>query len=119
LSSDIAEVSRIPDFTLKIGALVSRMVTALSGLATETEWPNDVLLEGRKLAGVLVETFKPFADGDKYVIIGIGLNLNQPTFPEPLSLVATSLFQVSGKTYPKWPFIAGLTQEIDRVFAGH
>lgn len=64
-------------------------------------FPNDVLLGGKKVAGVLVETV-PVAGASQHGVplIGIGVNLNVPTalFPEPLQATATSLASVLGRT---------------------
>lgn len=65
------------------------------------KWPNDVLLGGRKLAGVLIETLPH--DGELWAVIGIGINVNAP-FPEPecdplgLDRIATSLLRATGGT---------------------
>ena len=62
--------------------------------------PNDIHIQGRKVAGILIETRtgkNPFA------VVGIGLNVNQhpEDFPEELQSIATSLAMTSGKTFER------------------
>lgn len=71
---------------LVAGLALAETVNALSGLSAELKWPNDVLMDGRKLAGILSELAAQ-AHGQKPVaVIGIGLNLNstRADFPEEL-----------------------------------
>lgn len=63
------------------------------GVMAEVKWPNDVLVEGKKLAGILVEAGKDF------VIVGIGINVNTGDFPEGLN--ATSLKMECGEEVPR------------------
>jgi BirA family biotin operon repressor/biotin-[acetyl-CoA-carboxylase] ligase len=69
-------------------------------LAPEIKWPNDVLLEGRKLCGILIETV-----GD-WAVIGIGLNVNERSFPEELE--AVSLAQVLEKEIDRETVMLGV-----------
>ena len=69
---------------------VAAAVERLTGLKVECKWPNDLLLSGKKFAGILLEgSIKQNAI--EYVIIGIGINVNQQVFPSELSSLATSL----------------------------
>ena len=78
---------RLPELTPLAGRAVADAVTALTGLATTVKAPNDVLVEDRKLAGILGEA----ADGR--VVLGIGVNLRQQSeeLPERPVFPATSL----------------------------
>ncbi|MBP6964725.1 MAG: biotin--[acetyl-CoA-carboxylase] ligase [Armatimonadetes bacterium] len=67
---------------------VAEAVRAATGLAAQTKWPNDVLLNGRKVAGVLVERCRA-ADGA--VIAGIGINVNTADWPAEIAESATSI----------------------------
>lgn len=67
-----------------------------TGLKPQFKWPNDLLLEARKLGGILVEA-KTLGDRVSFVIIGIGLNVNQPQELVPLGGI--SLRTVSGSNY--------------------
>jgi BirA family transcriptional regulator, biotin operon repressor / biotin---[acetyl-CoA-carboxylase] ligase len=78
---------RLPELTPLAGQAVAEAVTALTGLVTAVKDPNDVLVDGRKLAGILGEA----ADGR--VLLGIGVNVRQPPgeLPERPVFPATSL----------------------------
>ncbi|MDX1777169.1 MAG: biotin--[acetyl-CoA-carboxylase] ligase, partial [Desulfobulbales bacterium] len=61
------------------------------GIEAHIKWVNDVLVEGRKIAGVLVETFTGSHSGEEYVMVGIGINVNNDEFPAQFSKQAVSL----------------------------
>lgn len=68
------------------------------GFNVQLKWPNDLLINGKKFAGILSETIEE--DNGRWLILGIGLNLNMPS--ETLKLIdrpATSLLNESGKEY--------------------
>ncbi len=85
---------------LAAGAAVADVIRAETGLVPELKWPNDVLISGKKVAGVLCEGVH---DGTRLrgVVIGVGLNINvsQGEFPQELESIATSLLAESGITY--------------------
>lgn len=78
--------------TLRVGLACAAAIYDLSGIATEIFWPNDLLVHGRKLAGVLCETKR------NAVIIGCGVNVNQASFPLELT-EAVSLRMLTGREY--------------------
>ncbi|TLG77380.1 biotin--[acetyl-CoA-carboxylase] ligase [Culicoidibacter larvae] len=88
---DIPEESRavIGRLALFCGLAVTAALQQL-GVEAQVKWPNDVLVAGKKLAGILVET-----RGSK-AVIGIGLNVNQLDFPDEVAAKATSLALVTG-----------------------
>lgn len=89
LGCDVRQAGIVP---LAAGLALVRAVHALGVPAARLKWPNDVVVGGRKLAGVLCE-LKRAADGSEVVVIGVGLNVAQrrEDFPEALSDTATSL----------------------------
>jgi BirA family biotin operon repressor/biotin-[acetyl-CoA-carboxylase] ligase len=83
-----------PVLTLALGLATAEAITRATGLACDLRWPNDVLLGGKKVAGVLVQ----LADGA--AIAGIGINVNHTAFPPELAAEATSLrLHISGTGY--------------------
>lgn len=90
------------------------------------KWPNDILLEGRKTCGMLLESAfsggRADADAPEFVILGIGLNVNQTAFPEELEDGATSLHLTVGRSVPRAALFARLLhrleQRYDQVLTG-
>jgi BirA family transcriptional regulator, biotin operon repressor / biotin---[acetyl-CoA-carboxylase] ligase len=71
-------------------------VNDYSRVAADLRWPNDVLLNERKLAGIMVQ-----AGPEDALIAGIGVNVNQKTFPDQLATIATSLAIETGREFAK------------------
>lgn len=88
-----------PSLTLALGLAVQRAVDETAQVATDLRWPNDAILNGRKLAGILVQT--GVQGEDSALIAGIGVNVNQASFPEELREIATSLRIETGREWPK------------------
>jgi BirA family biotin operon repressor/biotin-[acetyl-CoA-carboxylase] ligase len=81
-----AAPQRLP---LLAGLALALSVEDLYGLTVQLKWPNDLLVAGRKLAGILCEAL---VEGDSLgMLVGIGVNCNQQTFPRELESRATSL----------------------------
>lgn len=101
LLSFVADTARDPaDFglvSLVLGLAVSRTVRALAGVETAIKWPNDVLVGGQKVGGILATSrVLPGRDG-RCLVAGVGLNVNDG--PADLPATGTSLAIVSGFTY--------------------
>ncbi len=77
--------------TLVMALSVSEAITEMTGLFARIKWPNDVVVNGRKTVGILTELFVN-GDGSWYLICGVGINVNQKSFPGELAETATSLF---------------------------
>jgi len=75
---------------LAVGVAIARAVESHVRLRLTCKWPNDLLLEGLKVAGILMETSLD-SSGTPYIVVGIGLNVNQTFFPEEIRSRATSL----------------------------
>lgn len=95
---------------------VCRAVKGVCGLDCGIKWPNDVVLGGKKLCGILTE-----ASTDKdglFLMLGIGVNLNTEEFPEELRPVAGSVFLHSGKKTEPEAFARELIGQLDELYAG-
>ena len=69
------------------------------GIPGMIKWVNDVHVNGRKVAGILTETMIGPESGEEYVLIGVGLNVNNETFPPELAETAASLRTLTGRDY--------------------
>jgi BirA family biotin operon repressor/biotin-[acetyl-CoA-carboxylase] ligase len=85
-----------------------------SPLGVHIKWPNDVLIEGRKCCGMLLEASTDSTTS--IVVLGIGLNVNQDTFPESLAEHATSLRLETGRTIARAPLLADLLARLERWY---
>jgi len=93
----------IPLITLVAGVALCRGLQPLLGLhPARLKWPNDVQVEGRKVAGVLTEMSTTGSQVD-YVVVGIGVNCNHPAAMWPKELVgqAASLYEITGEVHPR------------------
>jgi BirA family transcriptional regulator, biotin operon repressor / biotin---[acetyl-CoA-carboxylase] ligase len=81
--------------TLVAAVAGSEAIEQACGLRADIKWPNDLLLSGRKCCGILSE-MQAGGDDIRYVIVGIGINVNHSVFPEELGQRATSL-RIEGK----------------------
>lgn len=100
-----------PLLTLAAGVAVCECLTGL-GFRPRLKWPNDVVLEGRKVAGILAEA----AEG--VVILGIGINTGRVEFPSAFAESATSLETVSGRSLSRLELLAGLIGYLSREIDG-
>jgi BirA family transcriptional regulator, biotin operon repressor / biotin---[acetyl-CoA-carboxylase] ligase len=85
------------------------------GVAPEIKWPNDVLLRGRKVAGVLAERVS--GGVGPYQVIGIGLNVNYGSASRALPPFATALDRECGRPWARGPLLAALLAELARLLA--
>jgi len=106
-----------PLLTFLSSLAVARTIEAESGLRPTVKWPNDVLLHGRKVAGLLNE-MNAETERINYVILGIGVNLNmqREAFPAELRYPATSLALELGRPIDRSRFCRRLCAELDRLY---
>lgn len=106
-----------PKLTFLSAVAVCRAIKNCTGLQPTVKWPNDILLNGDKVAGLLNEMSSE-TDQVHYVILGIGVNLNMRAeqFPADLRYPATSLAIATGKTVSRLAFTRSLLQELDALY---
>lgn len=94
-----------PGLSLIAALSVAETMREYPGIKAKIKWPNDVLYESRKLAGVLTELAAEI-DRVKYVVMGIGINANhcEPEFPPEIHAKASSLKIISGVTIDRIKF---------------
>ncbi len=100
------------------GALaVAEVVCQRTHLPVKVKWPNDVLIRGKKLAGVLTETQVDLA-GVRFVVLGVGININQaPTdFPEDLQGRATSVRAELGRSVSRRHLLQNLLLKFEQIY---
>lgn len=107
-----------PQLTFLSALAVARAIETVAGLQPSLKWPNDVLVDGRKVAGLLNE-MSAESDRVRFVVLGIGVNLNMTAdqFPEELRMPATSLRIAGGRPVSRAAFARELLQQLDRLYA--
>jgi len=101
--------------SLIAGIAVAEAVETTTGLHPDLRWPNDVLLEERKFCGILTE-MNAEATRVRYVVVGIGINVNQPSFSAELEPIATSLRLASGHPWSRVQLAAALLKSLNRWY---
>ncbi len=86
--------------TLLMALAVGNAVTDVSGMEVKIKWPNDIVLNGKKICGILTEMSAEL-DYIHHVVIGVGINVNQDNFPEEICATATSLYLESGEHHAR------------------
>ena len=106
----------LPPITLAAGLATALAIREFSKSATSLKWPNDILINQRKVSGVLCELC---GDNPLSVVIGIGINVNQEAthFPDPLKKTATSLLLENEAPVDRKNLIVSLIQSLDNVYA--
>ena len=84
-------------------------------LDPDLKWPNDVLLDGKKVCGILAE-MNAEATRVRHIVVGIGINVNQASFPEDLQSIATSLRVASGTEWSRVELCAALLKSLDSEY---
>jgi BirA family transcriptional regulator, biotin operon repressor / biotin---[acetyl-CoA-carboxylase] ligase len=107
--------SAAPVLTLMAGVAAQAAIDRATSLATDIRWPNDLLLNGRKLCGILTE-MNAEVDRLHAVVIGIGINVNHQEIPDELRSIATSLRIEGGKVYSRAQILAALLREMEQHY---
>lgn len=108
--------SEAPQLTLVTGISVCEAIREITDLPAYIKWPNDIVINGRKVVGILTE-MSAEVERIKYVVVGIGVNLNQTSFPEEISDKATSIFLECEKKYRRKTMICGIMKRLKENYA--
>jgi BirA family biotin operon repressor/biotin-[acetyl-CoA-carboxylase] ligase len=102
----------VSELSLVAGTAVAEALETATGLAVQVKWPNDVMLNRRKVAGILAEA----ADG--VVVVGIGVNVNQERggLPTDTKVAAASLYTIDGIKRERAPLLAGILARLEENY---
>jgi len=101
--------------SLGAGVAVAEALRELHGVEATLKWPNDVLVDDKKLCGILVEG-RMEADRVHYVLVGVGINVNND-IPEELRDTAVSLKELLGVLVPRVPLLAATLVKFAGIYA--
>jgi BirA family biotin operon repressor/biotin-[acetyl-CoA-carboxylase] ligase len=109
-------ISCLPYLVMLASLAVVHSIEAVTGLKSQIKWPNDVLIMGKKVSGILIENKVKASEVD-YSIIGIGINIGLRLADSPeISAIATSLNDELGRDVPPVDVIRHLLVEMERLY---
>ncbi|MGL6173480.1 MAG: biotin--[acetyl-CoA-carboxylase] ligase [Cellulosilyticaceae bacterium] len=95
----LLEISKIPQLTIVAGLCMSQAIENVTGLKVEIKWPNDIIINNKKIAGILTE-LSASSNNINSVVVGIGVNVNNQEIDSTIPY-ATSLTLEGNKVYEK------------------
>lgn len=101
--------------TLLMALAVRRGIFKLTKLDCKIKWPNDIVLNGKKICGILTEMNVSIQKID-YVLIGVGINVKQQYFSEELSQIASSLYLESGTLFSRTELVSRILEEFEELY---
>ncbi|MGZ4961885.1 MAG: biotin--[acetyl-CoA-carboxylase] ligase [Limisphaerales bacterium] len=102
--------------TVAAATALARAIRRQTEIVPEIKWPNDILIKGKKVAGILTELTAEL-ERVKDIILGIGVDVNIDDFPADLRKIATSLKIESGAHVDRPALAAAMIRELDRDYA--
>nr|PZN03475.1 MAG: biotin--[acetyl-CoA-carboxylase] ligase [Bacillota bacterium] len=109
------EPSEAPRITMACAVAAAKAIRQEVGVNCLIKWPNDLLIDGKKVAGILTEMS---ADMDKihYVVTGIGMNVNNAEFPPDIEKTATSLKLASGEEVERLKILTQFLSQFEEIY---
>jgi BirA family biotin operon repressor/biotin-[acetyl-CoA-carboxylase] ligase len=104
-----------PMLTLVMALSVAEALREMTGLDAQIKWPNDIVVNGKKVCGILTEMRAEVGYID-HVAIGAGINVNREEFPEELKEMATSLVLECGKAFSREEILAGILEHFQKDY---
>lgn len=108
--------TKAPMLTLVMAQSVAEGIREVTGMETGIKWPNDIVMNKKKVCGILTEMSTEI-DYINYVVIGVGINVNQKVFDEELKEKATSLMIETGAPVKRSALIAAVMKHFEKNYA--
>ena len=107
--------ARTSVLTLLAGLALTEAIEEVTGLSPRIKWPNDILLNGKKLVGILTEMDCEISQVH-FIVVGMGINVNTKAFPEELRETATSLYLEGGKEVSRTVLLQKAMLSFERLY---
>jgi len=110
------KLETIQKVTIAAAVAVARTIEAVTGLSAQVKWPNDVLLNGKKVSGILIESH---LTGDKVesAVVGVGINVNLELSAVPeIADIATSLSEETGRWISREDVLVTFLQQLEECY---
>lgn len=107
--------ARASMLTLVMGIAVAKGLESLTNLKVQIKWPNDVLVSGKKICGILTEMSMQI-ECVNYLVIGCGVNVRNESFPEEIKDRATSVFLEGGKSVRRSVLLSAILEQFEKYY---
>jgi BirA family biotin operon repressor/biotin-[acetyl-CoA-carboxylase] ligase len=107
--------TEMAQITLTTAVAAARALIRVTGTAPGIKWPNDLLLADKKVGGILTE-METESDQIRHLVVGLGLNVNNPSFPPELEQIATSLFLATGRRHSRVELLRAWLEEFEALY---
>lgn len=101
--------------TLVTAMAVAKGIQKIADLQVQIKWPNDIVIHGKKVCGILTEMSAQM-DYVNYIVIGVGINVHNEEFPEEIKDIATSIYLESGKHINRAMLIETIWEEFEYYY---
>ena len=106
---------KAPMLTLVMAYSVAEAIHKCTGLDVQIKWPNDIVVNGRKMVGILTEMSTEI-DYINHVVIGVGINVNMEHFSDEIAQTATSIRIETGEKVKRAPIIAEIMRQFEKDY---
>ncbi|MDP2891911.1 MAG: biotin--[acetyl-CoA-carboxylase] ligase [Bacillota bacterium] len=106
--------SQAPQITVAAAVAAVRAIRVLTGIDAQNKWPNDIVADDKKIAGIMTEMS---ADMDRinWMVVGIGVNVNNTWFPPEIAEHATSLKNITGANFSRVQLLLTICHELEDI----
>ena len=110
------EIEKLGLISLLIGIAITERIQQFCEINCKLKWPNDVLIDGKKVGGILIESKE--IENKLHICVGIGLNVNDDLlqFPVEVQQSATSLIREKGQSFQREPLLASILNSIEKLY---
>jgi len=111
------DLTQLPQLTMLAAVAVAGAIHAATGVKAGIKWPNDLMLDGKKVCGILTEMSAEM-DQVNYLVVGVGLNVNvdENEFPPEVKEIATSLKIMAGDKINRAELLREILRHMDRYY---
>lgn len=106
---------KAPMITLVAALSTAKIIAAQTGLDAKIKWPNDIVVNGKKVCGILTE-MSIERDYIHHIVVGIGINVNEEIFPEEIAQMATSLKNESGRIISRANLLSDILAQFEKDY---
>ena len=108
--------SQVAKMSLTLALAVGRAIEKVTGLDARIKWPNDIVIGGRKICGLLLE-MDATAEKINSIVAGVGINVHQTAFDEEIAHTASSLDLLAGRRMSRSEIVRAFLAEFERAMA--